>query len=283
MSGTQGTLTPGVTVVVATRNRWPDLRECLSRHEARVVLVDNASTDGTPELIRRYFPEVQVIALERNVGAVARNIGVAAAETDCVAFADDDSWWSPGSLARGVQLMEAHPTVGLLAARILVGPEERLDPTCVAMRDSPLGTEPGLPGPSVLGFVACGALVRTSAFRQAGGFDEVVFFMGEEERLALDLASLGWSLCYVDRLSVHHHPSPARDGRDRRARIARNQVLTAVLRRPWPVVLSTTATAARSGPDGRRGVVDAARAVPRALAARRTIPARVEEARRCLG
>lgn len=271
-----------VTVVVATRNRWPELQRSLPRHEGSVILVDNASTDGTPDKVRRHFPEVQVIELPDNAGAVARNLGVAAARTPYVAFADDDSWWSPGSLAGAVEVMDRHPRLGLVAARVLVGSDEHLDPTCAAMEQSALGRAPDLPGPSVLGFVACAAIVRVSAFTEAGGFDEIVRFMGEEERLSLDLASLGWALCYVEDLTVHHHPSPSRDSHDRRRRIARNQVLTAVLRRPWPVVMSTAAGVAASGPDGRRGLVHAVRALPRALAERRPVPRAVEEARRCL-
>ena len=52
------------------------------------------------------------------------------------------------------------------------------------MRDSPLEREADLPGPSVLGFLACGTIVRREAYLQAGGFDPLLFFFGEEELLA---------------------------------------------------------------------------------------------------
>lgn len=271
-----------VTLVVASRDRWGDLRATLPRHEAPVILVDNGSTDGTPDLVREHFPEVRVIELGRNAGATARNIGVSAAPTPYVAFADDDSWWSAGSLELAVDVMRDHARLGLLAGRVLVGNEERLDPTCAAMATSPLGRRPDLPGPSVLGFVACAAVVRKTAFERAGGFDEIVFFMGEEERLCLDLAALGWDMVYVEEAVVHHHPSASRDPREREVRLARNRLLTAVLRRPWLVVLTTAARTGASGAAGRAALRSAAAALPRALRARRPAPRQVEELRQRL-
>jgi hypothetical protein len=190
-------VTSRITVVVMTRDRWPDLQTSLPRHEAPVILVDNGSSDGTPRLVREHFPHVEVVELSRNVGSVARNVGVERARTPYVAFADDDSWWAPGALTRAVHVLDTHPRLAVLAGRMLVGPEERPDPICELMADSPLGRDDDLPGPSVLGFLACGAVVRRDAYLAGGGFDEVVFFMGEEERLALDLAALGWGLAYV--------------------------------------------------------------------------------------
>ncbi|MFF0250073.1 DUF2795 domain-containing protein [Streptosporangium sandarakinum] len=271
-----------VTVVVATRNRRRDLERSLPRHEAPVILVDNGSTDGTPAFVRERFPHVEVVEAGRNLGAPGRDLGVRLARTPYVAFADDDSWWAPGALARAADVLDAHPRLAVLAGRVLVGPEERPDPTCHGMAASPLPAEPDLPGPSVLGFLACGAVVRRDAHLAAGGFDDVVFFFGEEERLALDLAAAGWGLAYVDDVVAHHHPSPSRDPEGRRALAVRNAVLTAVMRRPWPVVARAVLTAARGGPAGRRGLRDAARRLPRALARRRTPPWRVEAARASL-
>jgi GT2 family glycosyltransferase len=272
-----------VTTVVVTRDRWPDLRRSLPHHTGPVVLVDNASEDGTARLVRDGFPRVEVIELPENRGAAGRNAGVGAARTPYVAFADDDSWWAPGALDRAARLLAAHPRLALVAGRVLVGDDEELDPTCRAMAASPLPREPDLPGPSILGFIACGAVVRRDAYLEAGGFDDVVFFPGEEERLALDLAARGWGLAYVDGLVVHHHPSPARDRGARRALVARNRVLTAVMRRPWSVVARLVVALARDGSAGVRGVAQAVPRLPGALRARRPLPARVERQRRMLG
>ena len=266
-----------VTTVVATRNRWTDLAESLLRQEHPVILVDNGSDDGTPDRVRAAFPQVRVIELGHNAGAVARNVGVRAAGTPYVAFADDDSWWAPGALDRAAEHLDRHPRLGLLAGRILVGDDGHLDPVCEEMAGSPLPTSIDLPGPSVLGFVACGTVVRREAFLRAGGFDEVVHFGGEEERLAIDLASNGWGLAYVDDVVAHHHPSPTRDGHGaRRALLARNRLLTALMRRPWWVV----------GRDARRAGRDGlAQAVPRSVGAlrrRAVVPRAVEQQLRLL-
>jgi GT2 family glycosyltransferase len=265
-----------VTVVVASRNRREELLTTLPRHEAPVVLVDNASTDGSVQAVREAHPEVTVIALDRNEGAHARTRGVARAGTPFVAFADDDSWWAPGDLGRAVAIMRAHPRLAVLNARIVVGPEERLDPVCAEMAASALGTPADLPGPALLGFVACGALVRTEAFDAVGGFDPVVRFPGEEERLALDLAAAGWGLAYVDGLTVHHHPSTSRDPDTvRQAGIWRSRVLTALMRYPLRDTAGQLLRVARAGRPGLRGLAGALPRVGAALRARRVLPQHV--------
>jgi GT2 family glycosyltransferase len=106
-----------------------------------------------------------------------------------------------------------------VAVRTLVGEQGRRDPFCDAVTASPLPARDGpLPGPRILGFMACAAMVRRAAFLAVGGFDDVVRFPGEEERLAWDLTAAGWPLCYLDGPVVHHHPSPHREPpADRRA------------------------------------------------------------------
>lgn len=268
-----------VTVVVITRDRADDLRASLPRHEGYpVVLVDNGSSDGSPEVGQA--AGATVVRLTRNRGAAARTVGCEVADTRYVAFADDDSWWAASALARAVRVLDAHPGLAVLAGRVLVGPDERLDPVCVRMADSPL--PPTAAGPGVLGFVACGAVVRRDAYLAAGGFCERYGVGGEEELLALDLASAGWELAYVDTVVAHHWPSPARDP-DRRAVVqARNTVFTAVLRRPLPVVATVLAAAVRQRP-GRAALREAAGSLPWLLTHRRSLPSQVERRVRLLG
>ncbi|MEU4561105.1 glycosyltransferase [Actinoplanes sp. NPDC023936] len=263
-----------VTVVVATRNRRDRLFETLPEHQAPVILVDNASDDGGPEEIATAFPAVEVVRLGENIGAAARNEGVRRAVTPYVAFADDDSYWSPGSLARAAALMDAHPKLALLSARVLIGPEGRLDPVSEAMAAAPIGTPAGAPGPAILGFLSCAVVVRRTAFLAAGGFQPRLFVYGEEALLAMDLAAAGWWLCYDPSLVVRHFPLPA--GRDRGARRrieARNRMLTALLRRPAGVIARTVAAAMREAPAAGW---DVARALPWALRHRRLLPPEVE-------
>jgi len=284
-----GDHTPAVTVVVATRNRLPSLTttlEALARLPGPppVVVVDDASDDGTAAAVEAAFPDVRLIALDRNHGPSARNLGVAAATTRYVAFADDDSWWAPGSLEQSAACLDRFPTVGLLAARVLVGPGERLDPTCEAMRDSPLPPDPSLPGPRVLGFVACGAVVRRSAFLGAGGFPERYAVGGEEQPLAMAMATRGWELVYVDDVVAHHHPAATgRDPAARRRHVAANALRTTWLHRSGLGLWQGTAAVLRDAaadPAAGRGVVDAVRDLPWILRTRRPVTARVEAWRR---
>jgi GT2 family glycosyltransferase len=270
-----------VTVVMATRDRRDQVLTTLgnlqeSAGRSPVVLVDNASTDGTPEAVERHFPHVSVVRADRNLGAPGRTLGVRHARTPYVAFADDDSWWAPGCLERAADLLDAHPRLGLVTARILVGPEARPDPVSDQMAQDLLGPRADLPGPAVLGFLACAAAVRRDAYLGSGGFDDVLFFYGEEQKLALDLTTAGWDLAYVPELVVHHHPSPARDPLARRRLALRNDVLTALMRRPWRVVADRLVRGLRAEGAVRGGLMDAIARAPRALARRRPLPAELE-------
>jgi GT2 family glycosyltransferase len=278
-----------VTVVMATRDRREQVLVTLGHLQdgsggSPVVLVDNGSSDGTAEAVEAQFPHVTVLRAGRNLGATGRTVGVQAARTEYVAFADDDSWWAPGALAHAAELFDRHPRLGVLAARMLVGPDELLDDVCREMAASPLGTAPDLPGPSVLGFVACGAVVRRSAYLSVGGFSPVVFFLGEETVLAQDLAAAGWGLSYVDTVVAHHHPGmvTARPGRDRLQ--TRNALLSVWLRRPPLVLVRRTAALVRQSGDpvSRGALLDALRRLPAALSDRRVLPADVESQVRLL-
>ena len=233
-------------IVIVTRNRVATLLGTLARLTAlpeapALVVVDNASTDGTTAAVRRTFPAVAVIALARNHGGVARNYGVRYLERDYLAFADDDSWWAPGSLARAVALFERHPRLGLLMSRVLVGPEERLDPACAAMARSPLPRPPDLPGAPLLGFVACGAIVRRATFLDIGGFHPRFGTGGEEAWVAMNLAAQDWHPAYVEAVVSHHHPSASRPNmRERYIEGISDRLWEAWLRRPLGSALRIT-------------------------------------------
>ncbi|MFC4149670.1 glycosyltransferase family 2 protein [Micromonospora mangrovi] len=272
-------MTTDVTIVVATRNRRDQLLDLLPRHTAPVIVVDNGSDDGTPAAVTAAFPGIRVVELGRNAGAgAARNVGVALAETPFVAFADDDSYWAPGSLERAGELLRRHPRTALLTGQVLVGRQERLDPVSAGMAQAPIGTAPDAPGPTVLGFLACAVVLRRAAYRQVGGFAERLGTYGEEALLAMDLAAAGWNLAYTPELVAHHLPTPSgRDPGARRRVEARNRLLTAALRRPAGVVRAVAAQAWRD-PDGRAGLRDAARQAGWVLRHRRRLPADVEAA-----
>jgi GT2 family glycosyltransferase len=269
------------TVVIATRDRREALLGSLRRLEAlperpAIVVVDNRSSDGTAEAVRRAHPSVKVIEPGRNLGCGARTVGARRARSANLAFCDDDSWWAPGSLSRAEELLDEHPRVALLAARILVEPGGRLDPTCRVMADSPLPRDPGLPGPQVLGFVACGAVVRRSAFLASGGFESRFGVGGEETLLSIDLAAAGWRLVYAEDVVAHHAPSPGGRGRRGRREI-RNALWTAWLRRPLGRALAHSAgVLADGGREAPAALAAALRELRWVLRERRVAPAEVE-------
>jgi GT2 family glycosyltransferase len=254
-----------VGVVVVTRDRRRTTLASLGQLSASnpgtpVTVVDNASTDGTADAVADRYPDITVVRLPANLGAAGRNGGVAVTPCPYIAFADDDSWWAPGALDRAADLFDAHPALGVVAGRVLVGPEGRVDPVCELMASSPLGAGAG-PGVGVLGFVACGAVVRREAFLGVGGFRLGYGIGGEEELLAIDLRTAGWDLRYCDDVVAHHHPATDRPpGADRRRRQARNALRTAWLRRPFGGLVHCTAALARpawADPAVRRGLADA--------------------------
>jgi GT2 family glycosyltransferase len=279
-----------VAVVIATRNRGPELLGTLARlralHEQPpIVVIDNGSTDGTAELVRAHCPGVQVVGLRRNHGAAARTIGARLLDSPYVAFSDDDSWWAPGALSRAVDLLNRHPRLAVVAARVLVGPDRRLDPVCQEMAHSPLPPADDLPGPPVLGFIACGAVVRRAAFLEVGGFDVRLGVGGEEELLAVDLAARGWGLAYVDGVVAHHHPSPSRDPSGRRRVQVRNALWSAWLRRPLGGAARQTAhlaALAMHQPGAWSGMLLALLGLPWVLRERRPVPRELEAALRTL-
>ncbi len=262
-----------VGVVIATRDRRDSLLRSLAAIEALperppIVVVDNASSDGTAEAVAARFPAVELLELERNRGVGARNLGLERLRTPFVAFSDDDSWWEPGALARAAATFHRHPAIGLLAARILVGADRRLD-RISALMEGP--APPGLPGPRVSGFLACGVVVRREAFLSAGGFCERFLIGAEEALLAIDMDAAGWELCYAPDTVAIHAPHPASRG-ERSSLLLRNQLWTSWLRMPAGRALRDTAGLLRAaGHDdtARRALISAVAGLPWALRARR--------------
>jgi GT2 family glycosyltransferase len=280
-----------VSVVIATRNRASELLGTLARLRAlqerpSIVVVDNGSTDGTAELVRANHPDVRVVGLRRNQGGAARTVGARLVDSPYVAFSDDDSWWAPGALRRAAELLDQHPRLAVLAARVLVGPDRRLDPVCEEMAHSPLPPAADLPGPSVLGFVACGAVVRRAAFLEVGGFHVRLGVGGEEELLSVDLAASGWGLAYVDEVVAHHHPSPVRDPSGRRRIQVRNALWSAWLRHPVGSAARRTAHLAALAlhqPGASSGLLLAMLGLPWVLRERRPVHRELEAALRTIG
>jgi GT2 family glycosyltransferase len=275
---------PRVAVVVITHQRRDEVLAALERllalpERPHVVVVDNGSTDGTAEAVRSRFPEVELVASGENLGAIGRNVGVARLATPYVAFCDDDTWWDPGSLATAADVLDAHPRLAVVTARIVVEPGGREDPIVAELRDSPVRGADWLPGPALGSFLAGASVLRREAFEEVGGFSERLWLGGEEELMAGDLAAAGWELCYLPQLTVHHQASRARDAHRRRRDGIRNTLWTTWLRRPLVPALRRTAHLLRTLPRDRvtaEGLLAAARGIPWVVRERRVLPPHAE-------
>jgi GT2 family glycosyltransferase len=283
------TASEDVGVVIVTRNRCERLLGALERlaglpERPSVVVVDNASTDGTADAVRQRHPGVRLLEMSRNLGAAGRNAGAVVLRTAYIAFCDDDSWWEPGALAEAARCFDEHPRLGLIAAATRVGPDNVPDPIDKDLGSALLGTEPDLPGPTALGFLACAAVVRRQAFLGVGGFHPLLHLGAEEELLAMDLDAAGWGLAFCPQVVAHHDPDPgSRDGRV--ARMRRNELLIAWMRRPVTHAVRRTARLVRAAlPDkeARRALAGAALLLPAALRCRNRLPNPVERRVRTL-
>ena len=280
-----------VTVVVLTHARDREVAKtvesllALPEHPA-IIVVDNGSRDGTSDILLRRFPSIRIIALESNIGAAARNVGIRAASTPYVALCDDDTWWAAGSLRRAADVLDGQPHVAVLTARVLVGAEEQEDPTCRRMEHSPLTAESDLPGTPILGFLAGASMIRRTAFLSVGGFEPRFFLGGEEALFAVDLAAAGWQMMYMREVIVHHYPSHYRDAGARRRLLLRNALWFTWLRRPWPSAIRQTGRLLRPAlgdPHEAWGFFQAVAGLPWIIRRRRPLPAAVEAALLKLG
>lgn len=187
---------PEVTFVIATYNRKDILLENLRRIGAvgggekaatrtQIIVVDNGSTDGTVETLRR-LAGVTLIQTDRNYGSCAKAIGADQAEGDILIFLDDDAYPRPGLIERVRAHFDADDALG--AASFLVHlPDGNQE--CSAL--------PGV-------FTGCGVAFRTAAYRLVGGLDRTFFMQAEEYDLSFRLLSAGWKVETFSDLHVDH-------------------------------------------------------------------------------
>jgi glycosyltransferase involved in cell wall biosynthesis len=249
-----------VTVVVISRNRREALLETLSWHEAPVILVDNASRDGTVRAVLESFPSVRVIPLRRNAGAAARNLGVRLAATPYVAFADDDSWWAPGALDRAVRHLSTDGGIALLAAgywsarttawirsrrrwrppRWVAG-RAALAPTSSASWPAPQSSTGTPSSPPAASTQSCTSPARRSGWRST----------------LLPPGPVAVGLRRGRRRAPPSGSRPVRAGGAGPSSSPGNSLLTAVMRRPWPVVCRMAFGQIRAGGPEQVGAIKA--------------------------
>jgi N-acetylglucosaminyl-diphospho-decaprenol L-rhamnosyltransferase len=191
-------------VVIVSWNGRPHLERCLehvARQTApsRVIVVDNASTDGSTAMVRERHPSVELVELSRNLGfGRAVNVGVASGDSEAIVLVNDDVFVEDQCVAALLAPLEQDPRVGMVAG-LTTMPESdlvdgfgiELDVTLAAynrLRRRPAGESAGL----LLGPSGGLAAYRRRAFEEAGGFEERLFAYGEDVDLALRLRLAGW-------------------------------------------------------------------------------------------
>jgi GT2 family glycosyltransferase len=183
---------------------------------ARTIVVDNASTDGSLQAVRDRHPEVEVIALERNVGfAAGNNVGFeAAADCDWYALLNPDAFPEPTWLEELLAAAERQPDYTFFGSRMLraTAPEE-LDGAGDAYHVSGFAwrvghgrpaAQAGLAEREIFSPCAAAALYRRDAVSDVGGFDERFFCYFEDLDLAFRLRLRGHRCLYVPQAVVHH-------------------------------------------------------------------------------
>lgn len=189
-------------VVIPTWNARELLARCLEAlagEPGQVVVVDNASEDGTAEMVRERFPGVRLVVLAENLGfGRAVNAGVAAGSAGAVVLVNNDVVVEPG-FVEAITAPLAGPEVGMVAGLTLLPGGEGVDAFGVEL-DRALATYnrarrrplDGLPaGPPAVPSGGAAAY-RREAFEAAGGFDEALFAYGEDVDLGLRLRAAGW-------------------------------------------------------------------------------------------
>lgn len=247
---------PRITVVVLTHNRVRVVLETVARLLAlpdapRLIVADNGSADATVKLIGSLFPSVRIVQCLGDVGASAHSRAVALAQTDYVAFTDDDTWWEPGALPEAVRVLDSAPRVAVLSARVVVGDEGETDARCVRLSASPLDRS-GLPGPALTRYLAGACVFRRAALLAVSSDEPLRFAGGDEERVALDLLAQGHAIVYGEGVVARRYPgddvetsraSHRRDGPDaslRRRIAARHAAWVAWQRLPLASAVGAT-------------------------------------------
>jgi glycosyltransferase involved in cell wall biosynthesis len=169
---------PRVSVVVPTYNRAWCLAEALDSVLAQdvagveLIVVDDGSTDDTPQLLAGYGERIRVLRQENRGVSAARNAGIAAARGGLVAFLDSDDLWLPGKLRAQVDFFAAHPEALVCQTEELwVKDGRRVNPGRRHRKRGGMIFEPSLElclvSPSAV-------MMRRELFERVGHFDEAL-------------------------------------------------------------------------------------------------------------
>lgn len=274
---------PTASISILNYQRRDALRQALeaarSQRDAvlEIIAVDNASTDGSGEMVLDEFPDVRLVRLPHNIGAAARNAGVEAAKGDVVFTLDNDVRFSTADdVSRALAVFERHPRAAVVDFMIVdaTGGLSRRD--WCHPRDAHRWAAHEFATDYVLeGASAC----RREAFLAAGGYWPPLFIGHEGWDLAFRLLDAGHDLVYTPDVRVRHMVDPSvRPSSRIYYQFTRNAVWVALRHHRSARAVRSIAqdlalmgfAAWRAGELGayRRALVDAAHGARRALATR---------------
>jgi GT2 family glycosyltransferase len=219
-----------LSIVIVNWNTRELLRDCLTSvfrglHglKAEVIVVDNASGDGSAIMVHREFPDVWLIENADNLGfAGGNNVALRRAAGRHVMLLNTDTLVHGDVLPRAVEWLDAHPAVGVLGPRVL-NEDGSVQPSCsafpslgfLAMQTLGLTRIAALDGYRMTGWdraserrvdVISGAamFVRGAAMKDVGLLDEAFFFYGEETDWCHRFARAGWELVFAPIPAITH-------------------------------------------------------------------------------
>jgi GT2 family glycosyltransferase len=219
-----------IAVVIVNYNTREHLRACLatvlSETPSEVVVVDNASSDGSVEMVQADYPDVVLHANETNVGyGAAANQAIASCAAKYILLLNADTLLQSGALRALSTYLDLHPPAAIVGPR-LANPQGKQQPSChpfptplntlvhMSMLNELIGHVPFLrnhylnPPPrraKAVPWVHGAALaIRREPFEMVGGFDEAFFMYSEEVDLCYRLHDTGWQIHFAPVTTVVH-------------------------------------------------------------------------------
>jgi GT2 family glycosyltransferase len=221
-----------ITVIIVNWNSGDFIRKCLASIRRpgaglniRVVVVDNASRDGSPDLVEREFPDVRLIRTGKNLGfGKGNNVAQKYVAPGYVLFLNPDTELKPDALRRMNDFLASHPKTGAVGCK-MVFPDGTVADQNLQWFPSPVTEfvrlaflsdrvirllKPILPwnDPLKSGYVrklygGC-LMVRTSVLEKVGWFDERFFMYAEDVDLSRRILEAGWQLYYLSEAEIMH-------------------------------------------------------------------------------
>jgi GT2 family glycosyltransferase len=218
------------SIVVPVHDHAGLTRQCIdavlaagARADFELIVVDDASTDSTPDLLAGYGDSVRTVTREENGGfAVACNDGAAVAKGELLVFINNDTVPSPGWLDELIDYSREHPEAAVVGAKLLYPDGSIQHAGVVICQDGrPRHIYAGFPGDHPVvnvsrrfqAVTAACALVKREAFVQAAGFDTGFLNALEDTDLCLRLGELGHEVHYCHTSVVAHLETVSRQRR----------------------------------------------------------------------